>query len=266
MFRKWISRRPVIAYYALTLLISWGYWFLLIAQGKQVGPGSSDSHFPGLLGPCVAAFVITALLKGKAGISDLFQRMLRWRSVKPGTVMIVLSPLPIAMLVLGILSLFGTPFPTLQDFTLFPGLPAGMPLWLVIVLVFLVNGYGEEVGWRGFLTEQLLQRHDRFRATLYVAAFWLVWHIPMFWLNQSMAALVGPMLLGWVLGLVCGAFFLAYLYLSSGRSILILALWHMTFNMMVAPPAGAGMPAAVVSTVIMVWGGVIAWQWWRAAH
>lgn len=263
MKRSWIARRPVTAFYVLTLMISWGYWFLLIAQGKQVVPGSHVSHFPGLLGPCLAAYMVTAFINGKAGVMDLLKRMLRWRTLWPWGLLIALSPLAISAVVMLILPLFGMPLPSVQKFALFPGLPAGLPLWLVIVLVFVVNGYGEEVGWRGFLTEQLLQRYDRFHTALRVAGFWLVWHIPAFWINQSMAALVGPMLVGWALGLVCGTFFLTWLYLSSGRSILVLALWHMSYNMMVATPAGAGIPAAVLSTVIMLWGAVIAWRWWR---
>lgn len=261
--RTWFNQQPVIAYYVMTLAISWGYWFTLIARGERVEPGSQASHFPGLLGPLLAAFIVTAVINGRAGVMDLLCRMLRWRTAWPWGILIALSPLVIGVLVLLILSLFGTPLPGLQDFALFPGIPAGIPLWLVILLVLVFNGYGEEVGWRGFLTEQLLKRHDRFHTALRVSGFWLVWHIPIFWINQSMAALVGPMLPGWILGLVCGTFFLTYLYLSTGRSIMNVALWHVAYNMMVAPVAGAGTPAAVVSTVIMVWGGVVAWAWWR---
>jgi uncharacterized protein len=262
----WIRRRPVLAYYALTLAISWGNWLMLIARGEQVAPGSRASHFPGLLGPMLAAFIVTAVIHGKSGVRDLLHRMLRWRTGWPWGIVIALSPLAMGLVVFVALSWTGTPMPALRDFALFPGIPVATPLWLVLVLVWIFNGYGEEVGWRGFLTEQLLQRYNRFHTALRVAGFWLVWHLPLFWLNQSMATLVGPMLLGWAIGLVCGAFFLTWLYLATGRSILIVAVWHVTYNMMVAPAAGAGMPAAVVSTVIMLWGGVIAWQWWRESR
>jgi len=95
---------------------------------------------------------------------------------------------------------------------------------------------------------------------------WLIWHIPIFMLNQSMASLIGPMLLGWAFGLACGAFVLAHLYLLSGRSILVLALWHVTYNMSVATPPASGIPAAVISTAAMIWGLLIAWKWWREDH
>lgn len=261
--RAWILRKPVFAYYLLTLMFSWGYWFTLIAQGKHSSPGSSESHLPGLLGPMIAAFIMTAYVDGRTGIKHLLGRLLRWRSAWPWGLLLALSPLPVAGLTFLILFLMGTPLPAIQDFKNYPGLPAGMSLTVVVFLVFLLNGCGEEIGWRGFLTERLLQHYSPFQTTLRVAGLWILWHIPVFWINDSMAALVGPMLLGWMLGLVCGAFVLTYLYLFTGRSILMVVVWHTTYNMVVAPSAGAGIPAAIVSTVVMMWGAVIAWKWWR---
>lgn len=259
--KTWIARRPVIAFYLLTLVLTWSYWITLIAQVKQVGPGSSASHLPGLLGPLISAFVITALLDGKTGIINLLGRMVQWRSAWPGGVLVALSPLVITVMVFAVLVLFGTPLPPWQEFQLYPGLPTGLPFWLMLVIVLVVNGYGEEVGWRGFMTEKLLLRYNRFQTTILVSIFWIIWHIPVFWINQSMAAMLGPMLVGWVLGLVCGAFVLTHLYLYSGRSLFIVAIWHAIYNLMVAVPAGEGVPAAAVSTVVMLWGAVIAWKW-----
>ena len=194
--RAWISNRPVAAYYLLTLAVSWGYWLTLIFQGKQVGPGTGVSHFPGLLGPLVAAFILTAYLDGGVGVVNLMSRIVRLRLAWPWGLLAALSPLPIALLVFLVLRLQGIPFPALDDFQSYPGLSGGLSLWVIVVLVFIVNGYGEEVGWRGFVMEKWLPRYGRFWTTIRIAGLWLVWHAPTFWLNQSMASLVGPMLLG----------------------------------------------------------------------
>jgi len=45
----------------------------------------------------------------------------------------------------------------------------------VLLLVLVLNGYGEEAGWRGFATRLLAPRLGRFRATLVVAALWMAW-------------------------------------------------------------------------------------------
>lgn len=83
-------------------------------------------------------------------------------------------------------------------------------------------------------------------------------HLPLFWLNARMAALVGPFLVGWLFALVCGAFVLAQVYLATGHSILCVVLWHAGYNMMVATEIGTGLPAAIVGTAVMAWGFVVA--------
>jgi membrane protease YdiL (CAAX protease family) len=264
--KTWVTKRPVVAYYLLAVAISWGYWITLIAQGKQVTPGSSTSHLPGLLGPALAAIVVTAWIDGGRGLRELFSRIVRLRTAWPWGILAALSPLLIAVLVFAATTLAGKPLPPFQDFITYPGLPAALSLWATLLAVLLLNGYGEEIGWRGFVMERWLPRYGRFGTTVRITGLWLFWHTPVFFLNQTMAALIGPMLLGWAFGLACGAFVLAHIYLFSGRSIFVLALWHATYNMTVATPATTGFPAAAISTAIMVWGVYIAWKWWREDH
>ncbi|MGA7179498.1 MAG: CPBP family intramembrane glutamic endopeptidase [Thiobacillaceae bacterium] len=131
------------------------------------------------------------------------------------------------------------------------------------IIVLLLNGFGEEAGWRGFASTQLLPRLDKLRTTVVVAVLWLAWHAPLFWLNTAMHELLGPAFFGWLFGLICGAFVLAAVYLASGQSILVVAVWHTLYNMVVATCAGTGTPAAVASTAVMLWGIFIAVRWWR---
>lgn len=258
-----ISAHPITNFYLLTLAISWGYWFALIAQGKVVMPGSSASHLPGLLGPALSAIVLTYYLEGTAGLKDMFGRLWRWRSAWPWVICLAVSPIPVAIAVFLIWHLFGHALPSLQDFQSFPGVTAKLSWGMLLLVVLISNGYGEEVGWRGYIMEKWLPRYGKFGTTLRISLLWMLWHFPTFLLNQSMAALVGPMLLGWAFGLTCGAFVLAHLYLLSGRSILVLAIWHVAYNMVVATPPASGIPAAIITSIVMLWGVVIAWKWWR---
>lgn len=79
-----------------------------------------------------------------------------------------------------------------------------------------------------------------------------------------MASLAWPVLIGWLFTLVCGAFVLAQVYLTTGRSILCVALWHTAFNMMVSSEVDAGLLPAIVSAAVMVRGVVVTVRWWRA--
>ncbi len=261
--RAWVARRPVVSFYVLTLALSWGYWLTMLAQGLRVVPGGDVTHVPGLLGPMLAAMAVTAVTGGRQALRELLGRMVRLGPGGPSRPMLAFSPLVLGAAAFVGLRLLGRPLPTPDAFAHFPGLPEHWPLAAVVAAVVVVNGFGEETGWRGFLTERLLPRYGRWRATLWVALLWSLWHLPLFWLNTSMAALVGPVLIGWLFALFCGAFVLAQVYLATGHSILCVALWHAAYNMMVATEGGAGLPAAIVSAGVMAWGVVVAVRWWR---
>ena len=262
--RAWIAKRPAVCFYLLTLALSWGYWLTLLALGERVVPGSVATHVPGLLGPMLAAMAVTAVIGGRHALGDLLGRLARLGPGWFSKLMLALSPLALGAAAFATLRLLGKPLPPDPAFAHFPGLPQDWPLAAVVATVIVVNGFGEETGWRGFLTEQLLPRHGRWRATLWVALLWSLWHLPLFWLNAGMAALVGPVLIGWLFALFCGAFVLAQVYLATGHSILCVALWHAAYNMMVATEGGAGLPAAIVSAVVMAWGVGVALRWWRS--
>ena len=231
--RAWIAKRPAVSFYLLALALPWGYWLTLLAQGRQVVAGGAVMHFPGLLGPMLAAVAMTAVIGGRAGLRELLGRMFRLGPRWPTKLMLALSPLALGAMAFLAMQVLGKPFPSADAFAHFPGLPEGWPLAGVVAVVIVVNGFGEETGWRGFLTERLLPAHGRFRATLWVALLWSFWHLPLFWLSAGMASLVGPVLIGWLFALMCGAFVLSYVYLATGHSILCVALGHAAYNMMV---------------------------------
>lgn len=260
--RRRVRAHPVTAFFLLTLVLSWSYWIGLLAMGVEVGPQSPATHFPGLLGPWAAALLVTGVESGMPGVRARLGSMLRWPRPRLCTLGVALAPLALGVLAFGVLSLRGDGWPAAQDFARFPGLPGPLPLGWVVVLVLLVNGLGEEGGWRGFALDRLVPRHGRVGATWRVALLWAAWHAPLFWLNQSMHALLGPMVVGWALALVCGAFVLAHVYLGSRGSILPVALWHGSYNLVTASAAGAGMAAAIASGPVMAWGVGVALYWW----
>lgn len=262
--RSWLRARPVATFYGLSLALSWGYWLGLLVQGAQVGPGSGATHFPGLLGPVVAALLVCGLESGAAGITTFARRLLRWPAPPWICLGLALSPVLLGVVGLAVQQALGHPWPGLEDFSHFPGLPGVHSLLAIGLLVGLINGLGEEGGWRGFALERLIPSLGRLRATLAVAAMWAFWHAPLFWLNTSMKAMLGPVLVGWALSLLTGAFVLAQVYLRSKGSVLPVAIWHASYNLLVATPAGAGLAAAVCGALVMAWGLGVALHWWHA--
>nr|WP_282600251.1 CPBP family intramembrane glutamic endopeptidase [Patulibacter sp. SYSU D01012] len=121
-----------------------------------------------------------------------------------------------------------------------------------VVLAVLLNGVGEETGWRGWLLPRLRRRHGAVPATLLLTVAWAAWHAPFFALLTSYGDFGVVQLPGFVLGLAAGALVLTWLWERTGGSLLAVALWHAAYNLTVATDAGAGVVAAAVTTVVMV--------------
>jgi len=63
-----VRRNPVLSFFVLAYGLSWAYWIPLALAGVRTAPGSAATHIPGLLGPALAAFFITAVTEGRAGV------------------------------------------------------------------------------------------------------------------------------------------------------------------------------------------------------
>lgn len=254
-----MSLRRLATFLLLAFGLSWAYWGWMAATGRVAAPGSTASHLPGLLGPALAAIVTTAIFDSHGGLAKLWRSALTVPRRKLWAATAIVLP-PLAALVL--LAATG-PLPARAAVFSYPGVVAGTPALATVLIVLVLNGFGEELGWRGFLLPALMDRLRPATATAAVAAIWALWHLPLFWVNASMAALVGPALIGWLIGLGLGAFALAHLWRFTGGSVLATALWHTSYNFAVATEATAGLPAAVISTLVMVWGAAVAFWWWR---
>lgn len=252
-------------YCVLAFGLSWAYWLALLARGLRVGPGSGATHLPGLFGPFLAALAVTALADGGPGVKWLLSSCVRLPAPRWRWVLAATSPAWVGAAVFGVLAMFGQRVPSLQDFNTYPGMPQAVPLALAFLAALLVNGIGEEGGWRGFALPRLAEGRTPLRAALWVAAIWMLWHAPLFALNASMRQMLGPALVGWALGLAAGSLLLAWLYFHS-RSVFVVAVWHTTFNFLVATSPGQGLVAAVASSMVIAVAAAVAVAWARRPH
>jgi membrane protease YdiL (CAAX protease family) len=133
----------------------------------------------------------------------------------------------------------------------FNGLPEAGVLG-VWALLTVVNGFGEETGWRGFALPLLQKRFRPLPAGLIVAVLWALWHVPYFFILPTYRGLGPAHGIGFVFGLACGAIVLTWLYNRSSQSILIVTFWHGTFNLVSGTEAVRGAIATVVSTCVMI--------------
>jgi membrane protease YdiL (CAAX protease family) len=204
----------------------------------------------GLCGPAAAAFVVTAVADGKAGVHDLLRRMARWRIGRWGA---VVPAAPLVVLGLGLLAVrtvTGAWRPW-SDVISISGLPTTLLPMLAGLVMF--NGFGEETGWRGFAHHRLQQRFGSTRAALLVAGGWACWHAPLFVLVGNYRGFTAGRLIGFVIGIAAGALVLGHVYDRTGNSVLAAASWHTAYNLTSATTATQGLIAAISTTAVMVW-------------
>lgn len=250
----------VLLYFALAFAISWAWVIPLAATGHTVAQGRGwPTHLPSLIGPMVAALLLTAWDAGAAGLRDLLARMVRWR-IGWGWWLAALSPLLVFLGLLLVLTVAGTQLPAGKDFADFSGISSGLGVLVVWGLVLLVNGFGEETGWRGYALAHLQRRWSPVTAAVVVAAGWAVWHIPQFFLLQSYQDFSTPMIPVFLVGLAAGSVVLTWLYNRSGSSILAVAVWHGLYNTTGATGAASmmsGLLQVVMWTYVVVLAAVL---------
>lgn len=254
--RPALDVRALVAFFLLTYAVSWAWAIPLAVQGQVVHRGESwPTHYPSLVGPLVAAFAVTAWTAGRSGVRDLLARMGRWR-VGLRWWLAALSPAAFLALALIGMWLASQPYPAVAHFGRFTGTPA-IGVVGVLVLITLVNGFGEETGWRGYALPQLQRRFSALTASLILAPLWFFWHLPQFWVVGTYRDFAPFQYVGMFLGLICGTVVLTWLYNRSGGSILLVAVWHGVYNFVVATAAATGTIAAVVTTLVMVQGALL---------
>lgn len=204
------------------------------------------------MAPMIAAMLVTAWTQGRSGFRDLGERMIRWRIGVRWWLWGLASPLVYFAAGVAVARPADGRWPSFSGLDRYSGIPAigVIGVWLVAILT---NGFGEETGWRGFAPPQLQRRYTPLMASMIIVPMWAFWHAPYLAVLSTYRDLGSMQYAGFVFGLGCGSVVLTWLYNRSGASILIVAVWHGTFNMFGgATNATQGTIAAVVSTAIMI--------------
>ena len=238
----------------LAFAFSWLWWVPMAVRGQVSHAGEGwPTHLPGLMGPAFAAVVVTLGWRGTGALRDLGRRAVRWRGVGRWW-WSVPAVLALGAVGLAVAAATGTPVDLggLAEYS-------GAPVVSVLVLfgyVLVVNGYGEELGWRGLLADGLVDRVGEVRTALLVTVAWGVWLLPLFWVVDGFRPL-RPATVVAGLGLLAGSVVLTRLYVGSGRSVLLVALWHTAFDLMTATTATRGLATAITSTLVIVVAAVV---------
>ncbi len=216
------------AYFWLAFGITWVLVAPIAAsrQGWISADVSGEWHAVGALGPLVAALIVSRRRAGD--LERLTAGLARWR-VSPWFYLAALSPalflLPAAVATRWV----DGQWPTLGGLADSPRLADGA--WVLALLMPAVAySIGEEVGWRGFALPRLQARFRPLPAALVLGVVWVAWHLPFYFYRQGMVDSTLGEQIAQAVVIIIGGLFLAWLYNSTGGSILLCAIWHFTHS------------------------------------
>jgi membrane protease YdiL (CAAX protease family) len=174
-----VRTHPVVTYFVLTFTISWGGVLVVIAgpAGTTAVEAQDSPLFPLALlamiaGPAVSGVLLTAMLDGRRGLRALGLRLTKWR-VAPRWYAVALLAAPVSATAATLtLSRFSPEF--LPGVSVAGDRPAMLMLGLVVGLI---AGVGEELGWTGFAIPRLKLRRGVLATGLIVGLLWSAWHV-----------------------------------------------------------------------------------------
>ena len=263
------ARQPVASFLVMLYATTWTVFLPLFLQARgllalpvDLSEGLAFNAVlatASILAIALPALLVTAATSGKAGVRDLLSRCLRWRVGVVWYLAALFGLLAVMVLAGSVLS-DPTPLEVLTErwsliFTLF--LPE-------VLLPFLLIQIFEEAGWTGFLQHTLQERRGPLMASILVAPAFVLQHLPILLMDAGIG-LASLIVVG---ALVMVAVFfrvvIMWLYNGSGRSVLVVALFHSAYNSawgtgdqkftgeMIPGPAATLIPIGVVAVVAVV--------------
>jgi membrane protease YdiL (CAAX protease family) len=221
--KKLIQSNPIASFIVFTLLYSWTLWLLMILSNEGLLPFKFPTNFLGSFGPAVGALIVTGIIQGKTGLKNILKSLINWKTSVWSYLFAIFFIIAVYITAAGIIYLID---PTLLKLQKLPGVAEIIIYFFVIAIIG--GPLGEEIGWRGFLQPELLKRFNPAITSLFIALIWLLWHIPLFWLEGAVQE--GGSIIYFALSVFAMAFLFTLLYIKSNGSLLLAILFHTMIN------------------------------------
>jgi membrane protease YdiL (CAAX protease family) len=222
-------------FFVLTFSLSWAFWIPSAALSRR---GTTFPlgilFFLGGFGPSICGVIMTYRTRDRDGRRDFWRRTLDFRRIGGRWYALILLIFPLlaalSVLVEALMGGDAPSFPYLAAIAAAPWVLLYLPV--IAVQVALCGPISEELGWRGYA---LQARYSALSASLIVGGVWSLWHVPLFFIQDS-----GNFYYEWGFGTDLFWLFLCrmtlisvimtWVYNNNGRSILSAVLLHFAYN------------------------------------
>lgn len=223
--KEFIKKHPVTTYFILAFVWTWtiaGY-MLLSGQSDVASPGAVFilCGISSNISPSIAAFLVSRVSEGKEGVDKLKNGFRK--KVAPRYLLMALFSVPLITIITAIISSH-----TVREYQF----QITVPMIFMGLVWPLFSGFGEEFGWRGYILPKLINKLGLLKAALLLGFVWEVWHIPMHYMAYRGYGeyLIPAFITIGFLNLILQTVIMAYLFVKSQGSILLMIIYHYTIT------------------------------------
>src|SRR5215212_8949135 len=233
-YKGLLARHPLVFFFIFAFAGTWLFElpYVLSEYGVGLLPYSSPvllwtSPVSVFVGPFLAAFIMTGVTEGRAGVRRFLRRFVLWRVGFRWYVFAF-----VGVPVIALLSVVVTP----GVLGSFQGLGVLAPLPLLGIFAYALfpgGALGEEPGWRGYALPRLQALHGPLVGSLILGPLWALWHLPLFFTPWNVLTTFN--LVVFVLATTCLAIMYTWVFNNTKGSVLMAILIHATFNWSTVP-------------------------------
>ena len=223
---------PPWAFAAVYLGWAYLFWAIVVLSGETVWSFPNVLYFlVGGASPLVAGLGLAWRDRGRAGLADLWRRLIDVRRIAPRWWAVVFLFYPAFNLVVaGVAVAVGATDAPLEVITV-ERLTDPLGLFGLVAFSFLLP-LPEEVGLRGYWLDRLQGRWDALAASLVLGVTWAAWHVPLLFMEGYYSATTfQPEPVTFLGSIVAGAVLYTWVYNNTGRSLLAAVCFHFAGNL-----------------------------------
>jgi membrane protease YdiL (CAAX protease family) len=207
-----------------------------------------------LFGQGIVAAIFTGINEGRAGVRQLFARLLKWRVGIHWYLIVLFLPAVMNLAVRQIGTMMGLKIPSLAGLeTLLVAFASTFAAYLFLNT--------EELAWRGVALPKLQQRFTPNVSSLIIGIIWGIFHLPIFFMKGGHPA--GFPFHLYMVMVVAMSFIFTWAFNGTGGSLLIVHLLHQSVNtwteVLPSYPKAVGsvVPAMCTTAILVIWAIVV---------